>query len=134
MPAQWQSHQSHERVAMNHSIPGKSSMAVVSKWQPNDEFGGFCQCVYLTKAKIPTTQMSYSTSTRVYDLFCNQWDLCNVLDPFSIPDGNWEEDYFPPAPAPPPPPPSLSSFMWDIETYFSHYEVAPSVQYTCNVE
>ncbi|KAG1901221.1 uncharacterized protein F5891DRAFT_1187916 [Suillus fuscotomentosus] len=140
-PARQQSRQSRERVAMNHSIPGKSSTAVVFEWQPNDEFGGFCQRVRLTKAEIPTTWMSYSTSTRVYDSFRNQWDLCDVLDPSSVPDGDWEEDHFPlalapsePTPAPPPPPPPLSSFMRDIETYFGCYEVAPSAQYTRNVE
>ncbi|KAG1879185.1 hypothetical protein F4604DRAFT_1923341 [Suillus subluteus] len=120
---------SHERAAMSHSIPGKSSTVIVFEWQPNDEFGGFCQRVCLTKAKIPMTWMLYSASTR---------DLCNVLDPSSIPNGDWEEDQFPtpsePTPAPPPPPPPLSSFLRDIKTYFGCYEVAPLVQYTRNVE
>ncbi|KAG1721295.1 hypothetical protein EDB19DRAFT_1646587 [Suillus lakei] len=123
---------------MNHSIPGKSSTAVVFEWQPDNEFGSFCQHIHLTKAEIPMTWMSYSKSTRVYDLFHNKWDLCDVLDPTSIPDGNWEEDNFPPAPepipVPPPSPPPLSSFLKDIEVYFSHYEVAPSMQYTRSVE
>ncbi|KAG1776428.1 hypothetical protein EV702DRAFT_1046048 [Suillus placidus] len=61
--------------------------------------------------------------------------------PTSIPDGDWEEDNFPPAsalapsePTAPPPPPPLSSFLRDIETYFGQYEVAPSAQYTRSVE
>ncbi|KAG1812800.1 uncharacterized protein BJ212DRAFT_1482870 [Suillus subaureus] len=140
-PAQRQSHQSHERAAMNHSIPGKSSTVVVFEWQPNDEFGGFHQCIRLTKAEIPMTWMSYSKSTRVYDSFRNEWDLCNALDLTSIPDGDWEEDDFlpasapsEPAPAPPAPAPPLSSFLKDIKAYFSHHEVAPSTQYTRSVE
>ncbi|KAG1867185.1 hypothetical protein DFJ58DRAFT_723874 [Suillus subalutaceus] len=141
MPAQRQLRQSHEHSAMNHSMPGKCSTTVVFEWQPDDEFGGFHQCIHLTKAEIPTTWMLYSKSTRVYDSFRNKWDLCNALDPTSIPNGNWEEDNFPPAsapseptPAPPPPPPPLSSFLKDIEAYFGHYEVAPSTQYTRSVE
>ncbi|KAG2107316.1 hypothetical protein DEU56DRAFT_920576 [Suillus clintonianus] len=142
-PAQWQSRQSRERAAMNHSIPGKSSTVVVFEWQPNDDFGGFRQRIRLTKAEIPMTWMSYSKSTRVYDSFHNEWDLCDALDLTSIPDGDWEEDDFPPAPAPAPseptpappaPPPPLSSFLKDIEAYFGHYEVAPSTQYTRSVE
>ncbi|KAG2118592.1 hypothetical protein DEU56DRAFT_918752 [Suillus clintonianus] len=136
-PAQRQSRQSRERAAMNHSIPGKSSTVVVFEWQPNDDFGGFRQRIRLTKAEIPMTWMSYSKSTRVYDSFRNEWDLCDALDLTSIPDGDWEEDDFPPAPAPseptpapPAPPPPLSSFLKDIEAYFGHYEVAPSTQYT----
>ncbi|KAG2053522.1 hypothetical protein BDR06DRAFT_1008662 [Suillus hirtellus] len=92
MPARWQSHQSHEHAAMNHGIPGRSSTVVVFEWQPNYEFGGFLECVCLTKAEVPTSWMSYNQST-------------------SIPDGNWEEDNFPPAsalapsePTVPPPP------------------------------
>ncbi|KAG2336320.1 hypothetical protein BDR05DRAFT_1005980 [Suillus weaverae] len=112
MPAQQQSRQSHE-------------------------FGGFLEHVHLTKAEVLTSWMSYNQPTRVYDLFRNKWDLCDALDPTSVPDGDWEEDNFPPAsavapsePTAPPPPPPLSNSLWDIETYFGHYEVAPSAQYT----
>ncbi|KAG1725148.1 uncharacterized protein EDB91DRAFT_1087210 [Suillus paluster] len=127
---------------MNHSIPGKSSTVVVFEWQPDDEFGSFLQRICLTKAEVPMTWMSYNQSTRVYDSFRNEWDLCDRLDPTSIPNGNWEEDDFLPAsalaapsePTLPPPPPPLSSFLWDIKAYFSHYEVTPSAQYTQSVE
>ncbi|KAG1875736.1 hypothetical protein F4604DRAFT_1680624 [Suillus subluteus] len=137
-----QSRQSRERAAMNHSIPGKSSTVVVFEWQPDNEFGGFLQRIRLTKAEVPMTWMSYSQSTRVYDSFRNEWDLCDRLDPTSVPDGDWEEDNFPPAsalaapsePTLPPPPPPLSSFIRDIEAYFGRYEVAPSAQYTRSVE
>ncbi|KAG1827996.1 hypothetical protein EV424DRAFT_1536997 [Suillus variegatus] len=140
-PAQRQSRQSRERAAMNHSIPGRSSTVIVFEWQPDDEFDGFRQRVRLTKAELPMTWMSYNKSTRVYDSFRNEWDLCDALDPTSIPDGDWEEDNFPstppsepsnPTPAPPLPP--LSSFLQDIDTYFGGYEVAPSAQYTSGVE
>jgi hypothetical protein len=40
-PAQRQSHESQEQAAKNHNIPGKSSMATVFEWQPQDKFGGF---------------------------------------------------------------------------------------------
>ncbi|KAG2347645.1 hypothetical protein BDR05DRAFT_945358 [Suillus weaverae] len=104
---------------MNHGIPGKSSTVVVFEWQPNYEFGGFLERVHLTKAEVLMSWMSYYQSTRVYDLFCNEWDLCDTLDPTSIPDGDWEEDNFPPtsalAPseptAPPPPPPTIQFLM-----------------------
>ncbi|KAG1724419.1 hypothetical protein EDB19DRAFT_1915559 [Suillus lakei] len=96
---------SEPRAAMNHSIPGKSSTVVVFEWH-NDEFGGFRQCICLTKAEIPMTWMSYSKSTRVYDSFCNKWDLCNALDLTSIPDGDWEEDDFLPVSAPSEPTPA----------------------------
>ncbi|KAG1769976.1 hypothetical protein EV702DRAFT_1202643 [Suillus placidus] len=126
---------------MNHGIPGKSSTVVVFKWQPNYDFGGFLERVRLTKAEVLTSWMSYNQSTRVYDSFRNEWDLCDALDPTSVPDGDWEEDNFPPAsalapsePTAPPPPPPLSSFLRDIETYFGQYEVAPSAQYTRSVE
>ncbi|KAG2070489.1 hypothetical protein BDR04DRAFT_1118348 [Suillus decipiens] len=118
-------------------MPGKSSTVMVFEWQPNYEFGGFLQHVHLMKAEVPMTWMLYNQSTRVYDLSHNEWDLCDALDPTSIPDGDWEEDSFlptsalaPSEPTPPPPLPPLSSFLWDIEAYFSHYEVAPSAQYT----
>ncbi|KAG1729755.1 hypothetical protein EDB19DRAFT_1913190 [Suillus lakei] len=140
-PAQRQSCQSHEWAAMNHSIPGRSSMVVVFEWQPDDEFDSFHQHVRLMKAELPMTWMSYNKSTRVYDSFRNEWDLCDALDPTSIPDGDWEEDNFlstPPSepsnPTPAPPPPPLSSFLQDINTYFGGYKVAPSAQYTSGVE
>ncbi|KAG1781456.1 hypothetical protein EV702DRAFT_1192948 [Suillus placidus] len=124
-PAQWQSRQNHERAAMNHSIPGKSSTAVMFEWQPDAEFGGFCQCIRLTKAEVSMTWMSYSKSTRVYDLFRNEWDLCDVLDPTSVPNGDWEEDNFDFLPAPAPSEPDLAferhrSLLWSfIERFVS---------------
>ncbi|KAG1719953.1 uncharacterized protein EDB91DRAFT_1089034 [Suillus paluster] len=128
-------------AVVSELIPGKSNTVVVFEWQHNDEFGGFHQRIRLTKAEIPMTWMLYSKSTRVYDSFHNEWDLCDALDLTSVPDGNWEEDDFPPVstpfeptPAPPAPPPPLSSFLKDIEAYFGHYEVAPSMQYTRSVE
>ncbi|KAG1849465.1 hypothetical protein DFJ58DRAFT_842666 [Suillus subalutaceus] len=41
--------------------------------------------------RVPTTWISYNKSTRVYNSFRNEWDLCDTLDPVSIPDGDWEE-------------------------------------------
>jgi hypothetical protein len=69
---------------MNHGIPGKSSTVVVFEWQPNYDFGGFLERVRLTKAEVPTSWMSYNQSTRVYDSFRNEWDLCDALDPTSL--------------------------------------------------
>ncbi|KAG2076116.1 hypothetical protein BDR04DRAFT_1149842 [Suillus decipiens] len=139
MPAQWQSCQSCEHAVMNHSIPSKSNSHCF-EWQPDGDFGGLLQCICLIKAEIPMAWMLYNKSTRVYDLFCNKWDLCEALDPASVPDGNWEEDNFP-LPLPPllllnPPhqhPTPLSSFLQDIKTYLGHYEVVPSAKYTQNV-
>ncbi|KAG1769697.1 hypothetical protein EV702DRAFT_1202725 [Suillus placidus] len=139
-PTRRQSHQSREHSAMSHSIPGKSNMATVFEWQPQDKFDGFLLRIHLTKAQTSTTWGNYSRSTRIYDSFHNEWDLCDALDPTSIPDGDWEEDHFLPDPAPsgppppPPPPPPLSSFIQDIEHYFGHHEVAPSSNYTCGIE
>ncbi|KAG1734255.1 uncharacterized protein EDB91DRAFT_1251048 [Suillus paluster] len=125
---------------MNHGIPGKSNTAIVFEWQSQDEFNGFLLHICLTKAQIPMTWGNCSRSTRIYDLFCNEWDLCGMLDPSSIPNGNWEEDHFPAVPTPsgppppPPPPPPLSSFMQDIENYFGCHRVAPSLNYTHGIE
>ncbi|KAG1748819.1 hypothetical protein EDD22DRAFT_850990 [Suillus occidentalis] len=124
-PARRQSRQSREWAAMNHSIPGKSSTAVVFEWQSNDEFGGFYE-------RVPNL-LGFMTHS------VTEWDLCDALDPTSVPDGDWEEDDFPPPPAPSEPapaplPPPLSSFLRDIETHFGRYEVAPSAQYTRSVE
>ncbi|KAG1763756.1 hypothetical protein EDD22DRAFT_952094 [Suillus occidentalis] len=139
-PTCWQSRQSHKHSAMSHSIPRKSNTATVFEWQPQDEFGGFLLCICLTKAQISTTWGNYSRSTRIYDSFRNEWDLCDALDPTSIPNGDWEEDNFLPdpspfgPPSPPPPPPPFSSFLQDIENYFGHHEVAPSSNYTSGIE
>ncbi|KAG2126380.1 uncharacterized protein EDB93DRAFT_1257529 [Suillus bovinus] len=136
-PARWQSRQSSEHSAMSHSIPRKSNMATVFEWQPQDKFDGFLLRICLTKAQISTTWENYSRSTRIYDSFHNEWDLCDVLHPTSIPDGDWEEDHFLPVPTPsgpPLPPPPLSSFIQDIENYFGHHEVAPSLNYTSGIE
>ncbi|KAG2348629.1 hypothetical protein BDR05DRAFT_996001 [Suillus weaverae] len=125
---------------MSHSIPRKSNTATVFEWQPQDKFDSFLLRIRLTKAQTSTTWGNYNRSTRIYDSFHNEWDLCDVLDPTSIPDSDWEEDHFLPDPAPSgpplppplplPPPPPLSSFIQDIENYFCHHEVAPSLNYT----
>jgi len=92
-PAQQQSHKSQEQAAKSHNIPGKSSMATVFEWQPQHEYGDFPLHIHLIKAKVPSTWGNYSSSTRLYDSFRNEWDLCNQLDPTSTPDGDWEEDF-----------------------------------------
>ncbi|KAG2054034.1 hypothetical protein BDR06DRAFT_1008214 [Suillus hirtellus] len=140
-PSQWQSHESREWAAKNHSLPGKSSTATVFKWQPQDEFEGFLLRICLMKAEVLGTWGNYSNSTRLYNSFRNEWDLCDQLDPTSTPDGNWEEDQFnfldpipDPVPPPPPVPPSLSSFLQDIRTYFGRHEVAALSDYTKGIE
>ncbi|KAG2076368.1 hypothetical protein BDR04DRAFT_1149403 [Suillus decipiens] len=139
--AQQQTRESQEWAAKSHNIPGKSSTATVFEWQPQDEFGGFLLCIRLTKAEVPMTWGNYNNSTRLYNSFQNEWDLCDQLDPTSTPDGNWEEDQFnfsapipDPQPPPPPAPPLLSSFLQDICNYFGHHEVAASSSYTEGVE
>ncbi|KAG2131572.1 hypothetical protein BD769DRAFT_1666604 [Suillus cothurnatus] len=124
-PAQRQSRESREQAAKSHNIPGKSSMATVFEWQPQHEYGDFLLRIRLIKAEVPSTWGNYSNSTRLYDSFRNEWDLCDQLDPTSTPDGDWEEDFFDvsdpipdPLPPPPPAPPSLSSFLQDIRNYF----------------
>ncbi|KAG0702620.1 hypothetical protein DFH29DRAFT_875015 [Suillus ampliporus] len=81
------------------------------------------------KAKVLMTWGNYSNSTRLYNSFRNEWDLCDQLDPTSTPDSDWEEDNFnflDPIPDPlPPPPPAPSSLR---------HEVAPSFNYTKGVE
>jgi hypothetical protein len=90
---------------------------------------------------VPDTWGNYSNSTRLYDSFQNEWDLCDQLDPTSTPDGDWEEDQFDfsapvpdPVLPPPPTPPSLSSFLQDIRTYFRCHKVAASSDYTEGIE
>ncbi|KAG1883642.1 hypothetical protein F4604DRAFT_1920152 [Suillus subluteus] len=67
---------------------------------------------------------NYSKSTRIFDSFSNQWDLCLALDPTSIPDSDDQEDdddIMPPLPITSPfqvPPPAPSSFANDIYKYF----------------
>ncbi|KAG2120409.1 uncharacterized protein F5147DRAFT_785142 [Suillus discolor] len=89
-PAQRQSRESQEWAVKNHSLPGKSSTATVFKWQPQDKFEGFLLCIRLTKAEVPGTWGNYSNSTRLYDSFRNEWDLCDQLDPTSTPNSDWE--------------------------------------------
>ncbi|KIK32823.1 hypothetical protein CY34DRAFT_110832 [Suillus luteus UH-Slu-Lm8-n1] len=140
-PAQRQSRESREQATKNHSIPGQYSTATVFEWRPQDKFGGFLLRIRLTKAEVPDTWGNYSNSTRLYDSFRNEWDLCDQLDPTSTPDSDWEEDWFDfsapvpdPVPLPPPTPPSLSSFLQDIHTYFGRHEVAASSDYTEGIE
>jgi hypothetical protein len=59
-PTHRQSHQSCEYSAMSHSISGKSNMATVFEWQPQDEFDGFLLRICLTKAQISMTWGNYS--------------------------------------------------------------------------
>ncbi|KAG1719528.1 hypothetical protein EDB19DRAFT_1918789 [Suillus lakei] len=76
------------------------------------------------KAGIEEVWGNYSKSTRVFDSFSNQWDLCLTLHPTSIPDGDDREDdndIMPPLPTTSPsqvPPPAPSSFANDIYKYF----------------
>lgn len=131
-PVRRQSRLSREQSAKNHSIPSRSSTVVVFEWQPQDGFDGFLLRIRIKKAEILNVWGSYNKSTRTYDSFRHEWDLCSALDPTSIPDGDWEEDDFPDIPPPPrsplplPLPPSRSSFLRDIHNYFGHYEVASS--------
>ncbi|KAG1849466.1 hypothetical protein DFJ58DRAFT_729546 [Suillus subalutaceus] len=116
-------------------------MVMVFGGQPQDEFEGFLLCIHLMKAEVPMTWGNYSNSTRWFDSFRNEWDLCDQLDSTSTPNGDWEEDNFnfldpipDPLPPPPPAPPSLSSFLQDICNYFRRHEVAPLSDYTEGVE
>ncbi|KAG2746306.1 hypothetical protein P692DRAFT_20876411 [Suillus brevipes Sb2] len=80
----------------------------------------------VTKACVERIWGDYSKDTRVFDAFSNQWDLCRVLNPTSIPDGDDREDnddIIPPFPITAPsalPPPTPSSFSWDIYKYFGN--------------
>ncbi|KAG1792716.1 uncharacterized protein BJ212DRAFT_1490603 [Suillus subaureus] len=123
-PAQWQSHLSHATSAGNQDYPAKKTM--VFKWQPQEEYDGFHLCICIMKNDIPSVWREYSSTTRMYDSFHNEWDLCDALDPTSIPDGDWKDEFFtsptlfaPPAPPTlppaPPQPPSQASFLQDID-------------------
>ena len=80
-----------------------------------------------------------NNQTRVYNGFCNEWDLCTALDPASAPNSDWKEDDFPPEPLPPasPPPPSATStwvsFLNNVHAYFNNHQVASST-YTVGFE
>jgi hypothetical protein len=142
-PAQRQSRLSRATSAGNQDYPAKKT--TVFEWQPQEEFDGFRLRIRITKNDIPSTWREYSATTRIYDSFHNEWDLCDALDPTSVPDGDWEDEIFappalpiPPAPPalppPPPQPPSRSSFLQDIDRYFGHHEVASSTKYIHGVE
>ena len=139
-PVQRQSRQSRELAAKNHNVPSKSSNIAVFEWQPHEDFPDFLLRIRLTKAQVPSAWGSYNKFTRLFDGFRNEWDLCDALNPTSTPDGDWEEDDFPPEPAPvvpapvPPVPPTRSSFLRDIDNYFGRHEVAPSSDYTAGIE
>jgi hypothetical protein len=116
-------------------------MATVFEWQPQHKYGDFLLRICLIKAEGPSTWGNYSNSTRLYNSFRNEWDLCDQLDPTSTPDGDWEEDFFnvsdpipDPLLLPPPAPPLLSSFLQDICNYFRCHEVAASSDYTEGIE
>lgn len=134
-PSARQVRQSRERSAASHSLPGKSSKVWVFEWQPQDDYNGFLLRTHITKAQIEDVWGDYNNTTRVFDPFSNQWDLCLAIDPNSVPDGDDREDnddIMPPmllTVAPPPPPPSYSSFLNDIRSYFSSHEVASSAHY-----
>ncbi|KAG2040376.1 hypothetical protein BDR03DRAFT_980319 [Suillus americanus] len=113
----------------------KSSKAWVFEWQPQDDYNGFLLRTHITKAQIEDVWGDYNNTTRVFDTFSNQWDLCLAIDPNSIPDGDDRDNYNDIVPlmlltvAPPPPPPSYSSFLNDICSYFGSHEVTSSAQY-----
>jgi hypothetical protein len=123
-PSQRQSRLGRECLAENHSLPGKSSRSWVFEWQPQDDYNNFLLRTHITKAGIEEVWGNYSKSTRIFDSFSNQWDLCLALDPTSIPDGDDREDdddIMPPLPITSPfqvPPPAPSSFADDIYKYF----------------
>jgi hypothetical protein len=123
-PSQRQARLSRERSAENHSLPGKSSRSWVFEWQPQYDYNDFMLRTHITKAGIEEVWGNYSKSTRIFDSFSNQWDLCLALDPNSIPDGDDREDdddIMPPLPITSPfqvPPPAPSSFADDIYKYF----------------
>jgi len=132
----------NDSVARNQEKTGRHSLHVTSrKIRRSRQKNPQLNCIHLIKAKVPSTWGNYSNSTRLYDSFRNEWDLCDQLDPTSTPDGDWEEDFFDildpipdPLPPPPPAPPSLSSFLHDIRNYFGHHEVAASSDYTKGIE
>jgi hypothetical protein len=139
-PAQRQSRLSRATSAGNQDYPAKKT--TVFEWQPQEEYDGFRLRIRITKNDIPSVWREYSATTRTYDSFHNEWDLCDELDPTSIPDGDWEDEIFaPPAhPAPPtlppapPQPPSRTSFLQDIDRYFGHHEVASSSKLNHGIE
>jgi len=123
-PSHQQARLARERHAMNHKIPSSRSTTWVFEWQPQDDYNGFLLRTHITKANVEDIWGNYNKSTRIYDSFNNQWDLCAALDPISIPDGDWREDIDdlddPPLPTSDVPPPPLSSFSQDIYTYFGN--------------
>ncbi|KAG2131227.1 hypothetical protein BD769DRAFT_1386892 [Suillus cothurnatus] len=140
-PAQRQVHLSRTTSAGNQDLPTKKT--TVFEWQPQDEFDGFRLRIRIMKNDVYSVWREYSATTRVYDSFRNEWDLCDELDPTSVPDGDWEDEIFAPSPSPPPPalllppppqPPSRSSFLQDINQYFGQHEVASSSTYSHGVE
>jgi hypothetical protein len=82
-PSQRQARLSRERSAENHSLPGKSSRSWVFEWQPQYDYNDFMLRTHITKAGIEEVWGNYSKSTRIFDSFSNQWDLCLALDPNS---------------------------------------------------
>ncbi|KAG2114200.1 uncharacterized protein F5147DRAFT_650017 [Suillus discolor] len=136
-PAQRQSRLSRATSAGNQDYPTKKT--TVFEWQPQEEYDGFRLRIRITKNDIPSVWREYSATTRTYDSFHNKWDLCDELDPTSIPGGDWEDEIFaPPAPPTlppaPPQPPSRTSFLQDINQYFSHHEVASSSKLNHGIE
>jgi hypothetical protein len=131
-PSARQVRQSRKRSAASHSLPGKSSKVWVFEWQPHDDYNGFLLRTHITKAQIEDVWGDYNNTTRVFDSFSNQWDLCLAIDPNSIPDGDDREDnddIMPPMPLTIAPPPSYASFLNDIRSYFGSHEVASSANY-----
>lgn len=134
-PSQRQARLSRQRSAENHSLPGRSSRVWVFEWQPQDDANDFMLRTHITKAGVEEIWGNYSKSTRIFDSFSNQWDLCLALDPTGVPDGDDREDdddIMPPLPITTPsqvPPPAPSSFADDIYTYFGS-EVSLSSRYT----
>ncbi|KAH7903656.1 hypothetical protein BJ138DRAFT_1107493, partial [Hygrophoropsis aurantiaca] len=112
-----------ERHAALHAIPSVRNRVTVFEWV---EYDGFYMRQHVTHDNVASTWGSYSNTTRVYDGFSNQWDLCQPLDPSAGADDDQVDDEDEPGvrvPEAPPryadvPPPPPNHFLADLTTFY----------------
>jgi hypothetical protein len=141
-PKELQQWASQERNAASHNIPGKKGPRVFV-WEEHDEYPGFLYRNPVTRDCVEDVWGSYSKTTRRFNKFRNEWDLCKAWDPEARSDSDIDDEHmYGPygevyGPAPPSPPassapsvttsPHPTNFIRDLETSFDNNDEPTTV-------
>jgi hypothetical protein len=113
---------SRQLSSQSQKVPGRSGPRVYI-WEEDDEFPGFLYRKYVNREVVDSIWDEFSSTTRRFNKFENEWDLCHDFDPTAPSDADLFNEMFDPedgimhppyqgdmplpGPPPPSPPPSI---------------------------